>query len=63
MELDLESKKDADGYEYVEIKKASTKESAYAIYNVVTDIATHQITARGERETVGNKIAKIFLAA
>lgn len=45
------------------IKSIATKASAYAIYNVVTDVATHTITDRAKQETANEKIAKLFIAA
>jgi hypothetical protein len=43
------------------IKNIETKASAYAIYNVVTDVATHTLTNRAEREVANTKIAKAFM--
>lgn len=42
------------------IDSIKTKESAYAIYNVATAIATHDIGNRSLQDTVGRKIAKVF---
>lgn len=47
----------------MKVKSVTTKASAYAIYNVVTDVATHTITDRAKQETANEKIAKLFIAA
>ena len=43
------------------VKDAKTAKTAYAIYNVVTDVSTHQLTNRYEREQTDRKIAKVFV--
>lgn len=43
-----------------EIESLSTQESAWAIYNVATEVATHEIGNRTARETESKRIAKIF---
>jgi hypothetical protein len=45
------------------VKSITTQASAYAIYNVVTDIASHTLTNRSERETANTHIAKLFIPA
>jgi Domain of unknown function (DUF932) len=45
------------------VRSVTTKASAYAIYNVVTDIASHVLTDRAKQETANATIARLFIAA
>ena len=62
-EIDLDVKTDPETGKVNQwiVKDARTKATAYAIYNVVTDVSTHQLTNRYEREVADRKIAKVFV--
>lgn len=52
---------DADGkHKTLKITSIDTPESAWAVYNIATDVASHTLTSRIDQEKVGRKIAKEF---
>jgi hypothetical protein len=42
------------------IRSVFTPLSGYALYNVLTDVASHEIVARGEQEKISKQIAQVF---
>jgi hypothetical protein len=63
IEYDEETDPETGRVVKMDIKGITTKASAYAIYNVVTDVATHTLTNRSEREVANKKIARLFIPA
>jgi hypothetical protein len=53
-------KDEVTGRTSMEISNIKTPLSAWAIYNVATDVASHQLPSRTEREVAGNRIAQVF---
>lgn len=47
----------------MKIKSITTEATAYAVYNAVTDVATHAISDRNMQEKANAKIAKLFITA
>jgi len=63
--VDYDSEHDPDNPQRIiglKIRNIKADVSAYAIYNVVTEIATHKLTNRSEREVANTKIAKVFIS-
>jgi hypothetical protein len=46
----------------LEITSITTQATAYAVYNVATEIASHVLTNRSEQEVAGNRISDLFVA-
>lgn len=59
IDLDVKTNEKGQTTEWV-VKNAETKATAYAIWNVVTDVTTHELTNRYEQETTNSKISRIF---
>jgi hypothetical protein len=53
-------KDEVTGRSIMEISNLQTPLSAWAIYNAATDVSTHALTNRTQRELTNNRIAQVF---
>lgn len=54
---------DEDGHKILKVTGIDTDSSAWAIYNVATDVASHDLLSPIDRDVIGRRIAKQFMVA